>query len=55
LASILWYAALPIGIQASIDRNTHNAFLAESPSSVLQAETWRWAALLVSEDGLFPG
>ncbi len=26
LASILWYAALPVGIQARIDRNTHNAF-----------------------------
>src|SRR5262249_4194434 len=26
MASILWYAALPVGIQAGIDRNTHKAF-----------------------------
>jgi hypothetical protein len=27
LSRILWYAALPVGVQASIDRNTHIVFI----------------------------
>ena len=30
LARILWYAALPVGVQASIDRDTHILFVAVS-------------------------